>query len=314
MASNILDISNLNPVKFRERGYTNPLPYNWHFQEDWNFAETIPSFFEKKKYYQPWQQNDIIYLQFLSNYSPLQINVWDCQGAKIDSFAMTYLATSIEGSGQKVYQASIALNTYPEGVYQFTVDCGSPVIETLESEWIQIKTLWENSLKIEYSNLENDFDIAFETGIKFGFRILGGLKAFQPNADRTVFIDQTRNAHQLLGRSFYTYQLVIGDANGIPDWMIRRMSEVFLCSTMTIDGKPFTANANSKFTPINDFLNPFTGWSIEIQEADKKSSKKFITDGNGNVASSVVYQIEDKGFGGISTPSSSNVLKIQNVD
>jgi hypothetical protein len=314
MAQNILDISSLNPIKFREKGYVNPLPYNTNFMDDWNFSQTIPSFFEKKTYYQPWQQNDIIYLQFLSNYTPLQLTLVDCNGTFVDAFAMSYVATSIEGSGQKVYEASIALNTYPEGVYQLILSAGSPVIETLESELFQIKTFWENSIKFEYKNAENDFDIAFETLIQFGLRVHGGLRKFQPGADRTVFIDQTRNATQLLGRSFYTYELVIGDANGIPDYMIKRISEMFLCSHILIDGKQFSANANSKFAPINDWGNPFTGWTMEVQEADKKNSRKFITDGNGNVSSSVVYQVQAKGFGAKTGPAGTNVLQIQNVD
>jgi hypothetical protein len=314
MASNILDISILNPIKFREKGYVNPLPYNWNYQDDWNFEQTIPTFFEKKRYFQPWQKNDIIYLHFLSNYSPLQLTLYDCHGTQIDSFAMTYVSTSIEGSGQKAYEVSIALNGYAEGVYQLILTAGSPVIETLESEWFFIKALWPNSLKIEYKNNENDFDVAFETLIKFGFRILGGLTKFQPGADRTVFVDQTRNAVQLLGRSYYTYTLVIGDANGVPDWIIKRINEIFLCSTVTIDGRQFTANDGAKFAPVNDFGNPFTGWSIEIREADKRNSKQFVTDGNGNVSSSVVYQLENKGFGAMTGPAGSNVLQITNVD
>lgn len=313
MASNILDISLLNPVKFREKGYVNPLPYNFKYLDQWNFGQTIPDFYNKKKYYQPWQKNDIIYLQFLSNYSPLQLTLIDCNNQQVDSFAMTYIPTSIEGSGQKVYQASIALNGYQEGVYQLRLDAGSPVIETQESEWFQIKTLWANTIKFEYSNNENDFDVAFETLIKFGFRVHGGPTEFQPASDKTIFIDQVRNAKQLLSRSFYTYKLLIGDAGGVPDYMAQIVNEIFNCSDVFIDGHQFTAT-DGKMSRVGDFANPLAGWSMDIREADKRSSRRTVTDGNGNVASSVVYQLENKGFGAISGPAGSNVLQITKVN
>jgi hypothetical protein len=316
MAQNILDISLLSPVKFRPKGYVNPAPYNFNFLDEHLFQETIPDFFEKKKYYQPWQKNDIIYIPFLSNYIPLQVTLVDCNGRYVDSFAATYVPTSIEGSGQKFYMVSMALNTYNEGVYQLLLDAGSPVIEQLESEWFQLKTKWNNTIKFQYKNNENDFDVPFEVpGLEFGFRIHGGLTKFQPGSDKTVFIDQTRNAVQLLSRSFYSYTLLIGDAGGVPDYMVQIVNEIFNCSNVLIDGKQFTA-VDGKLSPVNDFRNPLSGWSMEVRDADKKSSRKFVTDGNGNVSSSVVYQIQTNpnGLGAITGPAGSNVLQITNIE
>ncbi len=310
MASNINDRSLLNPLKFRKKGYVNPLPYNFKYLDEWNFYETIPDFFDKKRYFQPWQKNDIIYLQHLANYSPHNIRMIDCKGTRIDSFSMAYVPTSIEGIGEKAYQVAIAMNGYPEGAYKFELDSGNPIIETLETEWIYLKTKWNNTIKFLYYNDENDFDVAFETGIQFGFRIHGGMTEFQPGSDKVIFIDQIRNAKQLLSRSFYSYKLLLGDAGGIPDYMAQIVNEIFNCSHVEIDGHQFTAT-DGKMTRTGDFTNPLAGWSMEIREADKRSSRRTVTDGNGNVSSSVVYQIEgNRGFGPKTGPASSNVIQI----
>lgn len=314
MADNIVDISILCPVKFREQGYTNPLPYNTKYMEDWNYPDTRRSFEEQQDYFHPWQQNDIIPLQVLSNYAPHQLELYDCSGILVDTFQLGYVSSSIEGIGVKVYEANIALNTYPEGIYYFLLKSGDPVLKTMESEKFYLKSLHENTVLLQYKHSENDFDTVFETGVQFNFRTFGGLVEYQPGADRTVFIDQPRNLIQLSGKSFSTGKLLIGEQYGVPNWVVQRINQIFLCSEVLIDGKQYVGNEGAKFDPNREQLYPMAGWTWEVRSAKAENKKRFIADGEVEGTTTLVYQIEGNGFGSITDPASSNIIQIEQIN
>lgn len=314
MASNILDISILSPMKFVKEGYANPLPYNTRFMENFLYADTIGSLYEQVPYLQPWQKNDIVPFQVLSNYAPHQLEIYDCQGNQVDTFVMTYKASSIEGTGQKVYEAAVALDGYDEGVYQFKIKSGSPVLETYVSEWFSLKEYQENTFLLEYTHDENDHDAVFETGIEFSLRVHGELREFQPGADRTVFIDQPRNIVQLAGKSFSTEKLIIGDSFGVPNYMIEKINNVFLCSEVLIDGKQYVGNEGARYEASREVLFPMSGWAFEVRPAYASGKKRFVADGLQGSPTTITYNIESKGFGPSSSPASSNIIKIEELE
>jgi hypothetical protein len=311
--ANILDISILSPMKFVKEGYTNPLPYNTRYMENFLYGDTIGALYEQAPYLQPWQKNDIVRFQVLSNYAPHQVELYDCQGNQIDTFVMTYKLSSIEGTGQKVYEATVALDDYDEGVYQFKIKSGSPVLETYVSEWFGLKEYHENTVLLEYQHDENDHDIVFETGIEFSLRAHGELREFQPGADRTVFINQSRNIVQLSGYSFSTEKFIIGDTYGVPNYMIEKINNIFLCSTVKIDGRQYVGNEGARFEASREELFPMTGWAFEVRPANASGKKRFEADGEQGSPTTVTYNIESKGFGPSSSPASSNIIKIEEL-
>jgi hypothetical protein len=313
MADNIVDIAVLAPMKFVKQGYANPLPYNTKYMEDWLYADTIPELYEKKPYLQPWQKNDIVPFQILSNYAPHQLELYDCEGNQVDTFVLTYKASSIEGTGQKVYEASIALNGYNEGVYQFRINSGDPVLETYLSEWFDLKVLHENTILLEYSHDENDHEIVFETGIVLRLRVHGELREFQPGADRIVFIDQRRRITQLSGESFETEKLIIGDSFGVPNYMIKKINDIYLCSQVLIDGKQYVGSEGARFEAKREELYPMTGWAFDVRPADTGTKKRFVADGAQGSPTTLVWLVNQKGFGPISGPASSNVIQIEEI-
>jgi hypothetical protein len=314
MATNIVDIPILCPIKFREVGYSNPAPYNTRYMDDWNYPDTVHDFEEKQPYAHPWQQNDIIYIQLLSNYAPHNLYLFDCDGNQVNSFIGVYNATSIEATGQKVYEFAIAVNIYPEGYYKFILESGNPVLKRMEGEWLDLRALHENSIQFKYLHNENDFDVVFETGIEMMFRVYGGLKDFKPASDRTVFIDQTRDIVQLSGKSFYTQKLIIGNAFGVPDWVIERVNQIFQCSQVLIDGRQYVANEGASFEPSREDNYPMAGWALEVRPADHQTRKRFTADGNSNNPTTVVYNIETDAFGQLTGPASTNVIQITSIN
>jgi hypothetical protein len=310
MADNIVDISILSPFQWTKEGYTNPIPYNTHYRDDWQYPDTLSTFYEKKPYLQPWQLTDIIPFQILSNYAPHQLELYDCAGNQVDTFVLAYVLSSIEATGQKAYEAAIALNGYAEGVYQFKLKCGSPVLETYVTNFFSLEQKHDNTYLFEVTHDENDHDMVFETGIMCKLRVHGELREFQPGSDRTVFIDQPRNIVQLSGKLFSTEKLIIGDSWGVPDYMIEKINGLFLCSQVIIDGKQYVGNEGARFEASRESLYPMTGWAFEVRPAKASTKKRFVADGSQGSPTSVVYNIEQKGFGTITGPASSNIIQI----
>jgi hypothetical protein len=314
MSSNIVDISILSPFQWTKEGYANPVIYNTKYRDDWQYPDTIGSLYEQKSYLQPWELTDILPIQILSNYAPHQLELYDCEGNQVDVFAMAYVATSIEGTGQKVYQALIALNGYDEGTYQFKIKSGSPILETYVSNFFSLKQKHEDTVLFEVTHDENDHDVIFETGIVMKLRVYGELREFQPGADRTIFIDQPRNAVQLSGKAFSTEKLIIGDSFGVPDYMIEKINALFLCSNVLIDAKQWVGNEGARFEAKREELYPMTGWAFELRPAKSGTRKRFVADGNQGTPLTITYRIQSRGFGAITTPASTNVIQVENLD
>lgn len=313
MADNIIVLSHLNPLKFQRRGYANADPYNTKYFEDWSFAETIRNFEHEVGHLQPWQNNDIIELCLLSNYAPFSAKLVDCSGAVVDTFLFTRVPVSTDASGLYAYFLSVALTSYPEGVYRLEIYAGSPVVvDTLDSEWFSLKELHENSVLLNYTHGSNDYDVPFESGVAFNLRTLGGFAEYAPKTDRVVFIDQPRNGVQLDAKSYSIWKLFIGDAFGVPDWFIERINAVFCCDTVTIDGKRFVANDGAQVEPNREKDFPLAGWSIELRPAVASNSKRFVAAGTGPGAptSTLVYNIETRGFGPSTGTASDNTVQI----
>lgn len=313
MADNIVDISILSPFQWTKEGYTNPVIYNTKYGDDWQYPDTIGNWYEKVGYFQPWEFTDIVQIQVLSNYGPHQLELYDYEGNQIDTFVLAYKPSSVEITGQKVYEATIALNTYDEGTYQFKLKSGSPVLETYISNFFSLMQKHEDTLLFEVTHDENDHEVVFETGIVMKLRVYGEITEFQPGSDRVVFIDQYGNVVQLSGDGFETEKLIIGDSFGVPKYMIKIINKLFLCSNVLIDGKQWVGNQGARFEAKREELYPMTGWAFEMRPADNSGKKRFIADGSQGSPTTVVYNIEGKGFGPITGPASTNVIQIQEI-
>lgn len=313
MAENILEISGLCPIKFKDVDYVNPAPYNTNYFEDHHYRDTLPYYASADDYFHPWQKNDIIYLQFRANYGPHNIELVNQWGIKVNDLVATYVATSTEASGLKVYQASLALNTYAEGIYKIVVKSGSPLVNTIESDWFCLKTKHEGSILFTYGHDENDFNFIFETGMKPVFRVHGGWRDYQPQSERTVFTDQPSNIVQLSGKSFYTEKVVIGNTYGVPKWVVDKINEIMLCSEMLVDGKQWVAVSGARLEPVRIDRYHKAGWSIELRPAKKRTGNRFVNDAPAAAEEYyVTYNIEGNLFGDKTGPASSNVIQIQN--
>jgi hypothetical protein len=312
MPDNILEISYLCPLKFKKVNFANPAPYNTKYHDDWHFAETLPYYARSDNYKQPWQKNDIIYLQILTNYGPHVLQMFDVYGIKRADVIFDYMPTSIEGTGLKVYQAAIAVNTLAEGDYRFVLKSGDPLIDTYETDWICLLELHKGSFLFQYRHDENDFNTVFETGYHPRLRVHGGFSDFTPQSESVVFIDQPNNATLLSSRTFTTEKVVIGNSYGVPRWMIERINDIFSCSEILIDGKQWTKVSGAKWEANRIEGHYREGWTYEVRPTKNRRYNRFVNDGAaGSSEYYVTYNIEGNLFGDFTGPASSNVIQIQ---
>jgi hypothetical protein len=314
MADNIIDISILSPLQFTKEGFVNPGTYNTKYREDWQYKETFTDIFTIPDYLQPWQQNDLIPFQILSTYAPHQLELYDCMDNPVPGgiFSMTYVSTSIEVTGQKCYQAEVSLAAFPEGVYRFRIRSASVFVKV--SNYFELRDYHRDTVLIEATDSKNDNDVVFETGIVCRLRVHGGMFNYQPGADRVVYTDQRRNITQLSSKIFNTSQFIIGDAAGVPDYMIEKINVFNACSVVKYDGKQFSGTDGARFESSREVLYSLTGWAFEMRETFATTKKRFIESGAPvGSPSTVLYNIEQKGFGPISSQASTNIIQITEI-
>lgn len=318
MADNITDIAVISPIKFVKENLANPAKYNTKYPDDYIYQDTIPKYFYKKQYGQPWQTNDSFQLQILSNYSPHQLELYRVErGMEFlqNTFVGTYKPTSIEISGVKAYEFTVSWAPFQPGTYRFRLRSGNPFIDTRVSEWICLKEKHAQSVLIEYWHDENDFETAFETGIKFCFRVQGGFipAGYKPGFETVVFIDQPNNIKQLNVEAYDIDRLFIGDSFGVPNWVIKRFVHINKCRTVLYDGQQKVINQGAALEPTTVDEYPLVGYAIDLRAALASEKKRFIADGTQGAPLSVVYNFEDIGFGAIQEEASSNLLQIINL-
>lgn len=314
MAENIVDISILSPFQFTKRGYENAEIYNTHWKEDYQYIDTLGEWDETKEYYQPWQKADIIPFQIISTYAPHQLDLFDCEGNQVASFVLAYESSSIEVTGQKIYKAEIALNTFDDGIYRFVISSGNPVIDIHDGNWFSLKQKHKSTILIESTHDENDFDTVFENGFVAKLRIHGKVGEYTPASNRIVFIDQPANITQLNANGFSTEVFIIGDQWGVPDIFIEKINTHFRCFKVMLDNKQYSGTEGARFEAQREDNFPMTGWRFEIRASKASTKTRSVASEVQGSPTTVTYNIENKGFGPISNPASQNVIQIINLD
>lgn len=159
------------------------------------------------------------------------------------------------------------LTTIP-GIYYFTVtntnDVGSSAI--FYSELINIQEIHPKTIRIDYGNNTNKdwifIDGWFSIIPKFALRIEGDIRKFNPYSNTTTYKDQQFNEQNLKTATWRSWMFKAGSAtNGIPEYMIDKLSQIFGCDNIKIDNKPFIYDNESSGSGGS---NQGTGlWSIQ---------------------------------------------------
>lgn len=310
--ANLFSLSMLNPVPFYKKDRALIPQYNTKFNDDWFDRESRVAWLSYGRYYQKWQTNDIIFLQAISDVAPIALKVFTCDGILKATLNFTQVRPNRYNAATFIYEASYSLAALVPGRYRLEIWVGAGMALTkLESDYIDVAVKWPNTVLMEYTNSFFWGDAIFATGWAPSFRIEGWFKDNPPGSVDSTYRDQSQNQTMNFSDPFKTRKFLIGPSSGVPAWTPDLMIWILGCDELFGDGKAFAKADGAKMEDETFPNHPFNGFSIDLQDAKRKTSRNFSVDGTliGKKVL-VAMNVETEGFADTTTGASSNVIEI----
>jgi hypothetical protein len=307
-------IPHLCPVKFVPLGQS--VPGQYHFKSmdaDW-FKEQISMWDNQNNYFQKWQTNDVISIQVQTNgLAPVQVELIDYTGHVYQTVAMSQVTTTALQTPRAAYQGDVPLTGLTEALYYLHLTAGSGTTKTeFISEPLHVKEDWPETLLIEYKHKRNKQSMLFSNGYYPSLRVEGWIDKFNPEARFAVYEDQPADIEMINGIPYRSFKLNIAGNDGLPDWIIDKISRILLLSTSRVDGINYSRNGDAKFEVVEFPGDPKRYWSISIREAMNRDGITLDTSGQLDENLTVVYNIDTSMFGDGS--GSTSVVEVTKTD
>lgn len=317
MPDNLLYIPETNPVLFYDTARANINAYFTKHFEKWMFTERFLDWQQPEEFCQIWQTDDIVRLQFESNFDPIIVNLLDAE----DNIVIT--TPALIGLPNKFlpgffsFEVEISLADLPTGCYRFQILAGpegdlqktfiSPC-QYISSEQIR------NSIRMEYwSSKPYHKDIIWLTGIKMQYRTLGHL-GFLDKARSDLFSrDQKWNPGLIQSNSAKQFPFYVGDEFGIPDDHYNIVDNIWSCDNVLLDGKPFgiADSTKAEVIPVDDTMDyPKRGFKYTLEEGVNRNSRIFGITTDTTKKLMVQIMVDGKAFGDLSNQGSSNAVPV----
>lgn len=293
--ANQLIISKALPIKFVKLNPVQIPQYVTKWMDEWQFQLTILDFQEPKVFIQRWGVDDSIRIQVISNYGPLTLALYNCSGNFIYSSLFETRQQDQFRPGYYIRQVELDLATFDTGQYYLQIE--TPGFDPYISELFEITEDITNTLYLEYSHPDLHEGIYFNSPFLPTCRIPGILPYEKPGSHRTTYEDQNANETLLKSVSYEIDTLTVGDAHGIPPYMIDKIDRMLGCPSLKFDGRLYTRPTQSEWDKNTLDLYPMAGWSIELRPKMNRSTLTYEDDVviTGTVVAAAV--IDSKGFG-----------------
>lgn len=251
MLPNSLFCSILSPLQYVEVGKVlDPRFHKMDMGQYW-FVDQIQDWSNSDNYWQPWQNNDTVNLQFVTNgLAPVTLEVFRWDGLSMMNITATAANSNAIVPPYFLWEASFSLSTLPPNTYYTIVTAGVGVNAVKYiSEGLDVRADWPNTMLFEYTNSKNSFGIYFDTNYSPSIRIHGMIGQLIPEYKASFSIGQREDISILNAYPFKTYPLHIGREGGIPDWEGEKLQHVLLLDGLKIEGKAFSLDENAKLEP-----------------------------------------------------------------
>lgn len=277
MANTLFDIAKINPVMLYSETIQYPERFRSRFMDYFSFQNQIRDYEDPAYYAQKWMKEDVIQLQFLTDYTDVKLQVVGEYDNVYKTVIPEVVTSAIDPAPNAFMNASITLTDLPEGCYYLRAILTAGVaVKTYISEPFEVHDLVENSVLFHYYNDTNDFGVAFDTDIIYQLRVEGGLTndGFKPVIKSKIYEDQNLNKVRLSATPSESYKLVIGGAEGVPNWVANKINRLFACSYVSVDGGQFV-RLEGDMERKGEENYPMAGWSLTLAEADNSLSMTF---------------------------------------
>lgn len=274
-------LPHLNDLRFIPANDGLPAKYNtWPFDRGY-YQEQIRSYqyniaYEQKRNY---ADRITIYVDSLAPY--LLLHTLDEDGALLDTTHLSVAGvldgnTAPSGDAYNTFLHGftvsdvIDLDEEQQGIYYFVIEhvygsAGdfSNVYTVSEPVFIR-NTGWSDTLLIEVSQTENDYDVLFgEFPITFRYRVEGDIAADEMTSHDTVFEDQQYQVRNLQAIPGNTFKLTLGGPEGVPAYIRDKINRGLCLKNIRIDDFRYLKNSGAKWT-----RKQVEGYPMEIATID----------------------------------------------
>ena len=308
-----IEIATAVPLNVVDKNRELPANYHWKHMDAWKSNEQFMEMESGPCKPQKFQNNDILFLQVMADFSPIFIQVRRLSSGLI---VLNHQMTNVATVGTKSYfEDQIAfdnLTLFAQGEYQVEFLGGDPVQVSLITEPISIKEEHENTLLARYYNNFNT-EIWWESNIYFNFRFDGVIPYKKPASKRTTYIDQIYNAKTTKGRGYRIFDLTAGTQGGSPKWHFDLLEEIMCQTNVEFDGKAFTGIVGAEFEINKVDRYPYWRGSMEVMESLNKRAKRFEGTGINLERWATDYVVEGALFGPIDGSANDNTYLIDRL-
>lgn len=301
MASNTIFATMLNPCQHFDPNAVLAPKYHTYDRDTFPFYQQISRWIQTKNFWQPWQQSDTVNLQYITNgLSPLTVNIYQCGNPNIyATVSGTVVSSPAVPSPYILYQVSIPLSTFAEGVYFLDILAGaSGSTAELTTEGLWVKADWEDTILAEYTNSRNKQGAIFEgTGFAPMMRFWGMYdNLFQQKYTGAFYKDQPQNIKILNAVPYEVTKLWVGMGYGHPDWQIKKVHRILLLDGTTLEGEGFTFDEGAEWDEVRQDGAPMKFHSTTIRPTENLNGV-IVTANNGPEDSSMIVTVDAAAMG-----------------
>jgi hypothetical protein len=291
-----------NPVRFHEMNPSQLPQYLSKFMDDWSFEETIKPWEERVKFCQPWIQDDSIRLQYITNYAPLYLKVYNRLNHELHSQLFDTMQQDFFRPGYFIRQVELDLAPFDPADFYLVIECGAPASLLLVSDPLSLFASNDfrvsNTTLVEYSHHVAYADLVFDAPFAPSIRVPSWNRYKEPGSKDTMFIDQTYNNQMVKSVPYDIFSFIMGGESGVPPSFIKKMNIIMGCSNLKIDGRFWSkATEGAKWEEIEVEDRPTSGWRIDLMPKFNRTSIEYQNDVPVIGMNSMMAVIDTKGFG-----------------
>ena len=257
--SDILRFHKSNPVRIVRTAFSGRNPKD---PDDLLFYQFAKPYI--RSYCQPFEQSDTIYVQYDSSFDVNILELVRCRTNEVEiqdetADTITYEDDDVllsedgsqftyegaENSATEVINIESGFNKL-EGIFPLNIEPGKYKLigkgymndgsadYEAESELIEVRESWSNSVLFKYYNNEPTDEIDFRTGVTMQFRVLGDFTKPADEYESDVIVSATNVRKKI--NDVESERMLFELYEKTPSWMIQKINKILGHDVVTIDG------------------------------------------------------------------------------
>ncbi len=284
--------------------------------EDFEFYDTILPWEQHFDYLQPWEDHEQIKLQLISDMGPHSVNIIDEWEQIVRTVQYQQVFANRRNSSLRIFRLDVDLSGL-SGVYRLQRISGIDEPLIVQSNKIHVCQTHPHTLVLDYRDEQYHEGTFFQdssgTSIYYPtFRVEGGILFDKPASKGAPdFEDQPLNLRTVKAIPYNRYQMVIGNAGGVPHHVIDLINRIMTCSDVQADGRGIVKPIGSDFEKNEVNGRPTKGWTTEVRLKNNRPSRVYINNQPQNARIAVGITVGSKGFG---LDTGGSTFEVENVE